>query len=58
MSELPPEPTKRHAGYAVLGADGYIIRLVRFRWQADEIAARLPGRRVVDVWVAEPEPKI
>lgn len=53
MSELPQEPTKRHAGYAILESDGTIIRLERNRWQADEIATRLPGRKVVDVYVTE-----
>lgn len=57
MSEALPNPTKRHAGYAILEADGAIIRLERNRWQAAEIAARLPGRRVVDVWIQEPENK-
>jgi len=54
MSELATDITKRHAGYAVLEANGLIISLERNRWQADEIAERLPGRMVVDVWIQEP----
>lgn len=50
MSESPPEPTKRHAGYAILEADGSIVMIDRDYRLADEVAARLPGRRVVDVW--------
>lgn len=53
MSESPPEPTKRHAGYAVLEEDGTIVRLERNRWIANEVADRLPGRRVVPLWILD-----
>lgn len=53
MSELATDITKRHAGYAVLDADGAIIRLVRTRQQAEEISSRLPGRKVVDVYITD-----
>lgn len=43
----------RHAGYSVLEPDGTIVRLERNKWIAEEVAARLPGRRIVRVWILD-----